>query len=319
MAEESSTESGVRALRLSLVTALVLLAGSGFSLQFANTAIAKQNLASGSAVATTPGQTSQVPTVDPVTPDPTDPVLTAIQARQTATGCNFHVDPSVPVKQLGTCKIMVVGDSLGYDLAVGMRAQLGGYKNLKFTLETRKSSGLSNSWFFNWETNLKTFVRRERPNVLVIFLGANDRQNMRVNGHTLTYGTSSWKAAYQASVSRMIKTANGVGSYVVWVGMPSCKPYNYNKGMELISSLAASAVKANHGSRFVALHDLTADSKGNFAQYQVVNGDRVKTRTDDGIHFVRLGQQVIGTHLITTIAKLLRVALVSSHPYLVTK
>jgi hypothetical protein len=316
--ETKSIERGKRLLRVMLVSVLSLLIGSGFTLDYANKALAKQ-------AASTPAQTNTTvatatePDPTPTTPAPADPVLTAIQAHQAAAGCNLHVDASVAIKPLGTCKLLLVGDSLGNNLGYGMIPQLSGYKNLKFALRAKASTGLSNSWFYNWETNLRTYLKAEKPNLVVVFLGANDRQNMRVNGQILTFGTTKWKAAYAASVSRMTKMATDSGAYVLWVGLPNCKPYNYNKGMELISSIYAKTVQLNTGARFIELHNYTSDARGNYTQYQTVNGSRQKTRGDDGIHFTSNGQSVIGTYAISKLASIFRVSVKSNHPRLVTK
>ncbi len=319
MTKQALAAGSVRAFRIGLVAALTLLIGSGYTLQYTNTALATELANNAPSQTHTPTQTASVPDPDPTTPAPTDPVLAAIQAHQTATGCHLHLDVAVAVQALGTCKLLLVGDSLGNNLGYGMIGQLTGYKNLKFALRAKASTGLSNSWFYNWETNLKTYLRTEKPNIVVVFLGANDRQNMRVSGQILTYGTAKWVSAYAASVSRMTKMATDAGAYVLWVGLPICKPYNYNKGMELISGIDASTIRHNAGARFIALHELTSDAKGNYTQYQVVNGSRQKTRGDDGIHFTANGQSVIGSYAIGKIASLFRVTLKSNHPRVVTK
>ena len=314
-------ERSKRVFRILLVSILSVLIGSGFTLDYTNQALAKQAEQAPIASAT---ETSSIATVTepeptPTTPATPDPVLAAIQARQTASGCNLHVDPAVAVKSLGTCKLLLVGDSLGNNLGYGMIPQLKGYKSLKFVLKAKASTGLSNSWFYNWETNLKSYLRTEKPNIVVVFLGANDRQNMKVGGQILTFGTSKWKTAYAASVARMTKMATDSGAYLLWVGLPNCKPYNYNKGMELISAIYAKTVPQNHGARYIELHNFTSDARGNYTQYQTVNGSRLKTRGDDGIHFTANGQNVIGTYAITKLATLFKVAIKSNYPRVVTK
>lgn len=322
-------ERGVRVFRVALVGVLALLIGSGFTLEYTNVALAKQleqitPIQTPSKAETQSAPASQTASQSPSetvteTPAPVDPVLEKIRAHQAATGCRMHLDTAVPVQTLGTCKLLLVGDSIGNNLGYGMIGQLGKYKNLKFVLKAKSSTGLSNSWFYNWETNLKNYLKVEKPNIVVVMLGANDRQNMKVNGEILTYGTSKWRAAYSASVARMTKLATDAGAYVLWVGMPKCKPYNYNKGMELISTLFSATVRQNSGARFIALRPLTSDANGNYTQYQTVNGSRLKTRGDDGIHFTANGQNVIGTYAISKIAGLFRVALKSSVPRIVTK
>ena len=328
-------ENGVRVFRIALVCLLSFLIGSGYTLQYTNVALAKQleqttpsattsspatQTATQSASQSASQSATQTSTETPSeTSPPVDPVLEKIKAHQKATGCRMHLDTAVPVQSLGTCKLLLVGDSIGNNLGYGMIGQLNRYSNLKFVLRAKSSTGLSNSWFYNWETNLKSYLRTEKPNLVVVLLGANDRQNMRVGGEILTYGTTKWREAYSASVARMTKLATDAGAYVLWVGMPKCKPYNYNKGMELISGLYARTVPLNPGARYLALKTLTSDARGNYTQYQVVNGSRMKTRGDDGIHFTANGQNVIGSYAISKIASWFRVSLRSSNPRVVTR
>jgi hypothetical protein len=317
---KANSASG-RGFRAILVGFLALLIVSGSSLQFANTATANQLAHSVPTHTKThvASPTVTVPDPDPTTPAVEDPIITAIKAHQAATGCNLHLDASVPVRPVGTCKLLLVGDSLGNNLGYGMIPQLSGYKTLKFVLRAKASTGLSNSWFYNWETNLKSYLRTEKPNIVVVFLGANDRQNMRVGGQILTFGTSKWQAAYGASVARMTKLSTDAGAYVLWVGLPNCKPYNHNKGMELITSIDAKTVSLNPGARYIPLKALTSGANGTYTQYQYVNGSRQKTRGDDGIHFTANGQDVIGTFAVNRLASAFRVSLKPSHPHLVTK
>jgi hypothetical protein len=109
------SERGVRVFRVALVGVLALLIGSGYTLEYTNVALAKQleqttptqtQTQSATASQTTTQTATQTPTKTfTETPPPVDPVLEKIKAHQTATGCRFHLDTSVPVQTLGTCKL----------------------------------------------------------------------------------------------------------------------------------------------------------------------------------------------------------------------
>lgn len=307
---------------------LTLLIGTGMVLQFttasaisasASPAASLTESASQSVTATVTETVTEPVTEDPTVPPAPDPVLETIKAHQVATGCNFDIGSAATVKTLGTCKILLIGDSIGNNLGYGMLGQLGSAKTLKFSLHAKPSTGLSNSWYYNWESKLKTFLRNEKPNLVIVLMGANDRQNIKLGSTVYTYGTAAWKAVYSRSVARMTKLATDSGAYLMWFGMPICKPYNYNQGMSLISGLYKAQVPKNTGARFVDVHKLTADSRGNYTQYLTVNGSRKMVRGEDGIHFTSAGQGVLGTYAIDKVASLLHVKLKSNSPRVVTK
>lgn len=306
--------------RVGLISLLTVLIGSGLVLEFTTASAISASASPAATITQTASQSVTEPvTEDPTTPATPDPVLEAIKAQQSAAGCNFDLDPAATVKTLGTCKILLIGDSIGNNLGYGMLGQLGSAKTLKFALHAKPSTGLSNSWYYNWESKLKTFLRNEKPNLVIVLMGANDRQNIKIGSTVYTYGTAAWKRVYSQSVGRMTKLATDSGAYVMWFGMPICKPYNYNQGMSLISGLYKAQVPKNTGARFVDLHQLTADARGNYTQYLTVNGYRKMVRGEDGIHFTSAGQGVLGTYAIDKVAALLHVKLKSSSPRVVTK
>lgn len=308
--------------RVGLTALLTLLIGGGMVLEF-TTAQALSATASPAATLTQSASQSatktETVTEAPTVPATPDPALEAIKAHQAASGCNFDIDSAATVKTVGTCKILLIGDSIGNNLGYGMLGQISGAKTLSFALRAKASTGLSNSWYYNWESKLKTFLRNEKPNLVIVLMGANDRQNIKIGSTVYTYGTAAWKRVYSQSVGRMTKLATDSGAYVMWFGMPICKPYNYNKGMTLITSLYKAQVPKNTGARFIDLHELTADAHGNYTQYLTVNGYRKMVRGEDGIHFTSPGQGVLGTYAIDQVATLLHVKLKSSSPRVVTK
>jgi hypothetical protein len=323
MSESQKPQRTATRLHAALTLVLTLLIGAGFTLQFTNESAVKAEASQSPSVTETQTHTSVTPTLtsepSPTDPDPQpDPILEGIAAHQKAHGCNFN-SAATTLRVLGTCKILLVGDSIGNNLGYGMLGQLGRYPNLKFVLRAKASTGLSNAWFYNWETNLKRYLVAEKPDMVIVLLGANDRQNIKVGSNVYTYGTAAWKRVYSESVGRMAKLATDAGAYIHWVGMPICKPYNYNKGMELIASLTRIELAKHSGTSFSQLHTLTADAAGNYTQYLTVNGVRTKVRGDDGIHFTGPGQSVIGSYIIKRIYSLYHVNLKSSSPRVVTK
>jgi hypothetical protein len=200
-----------------------------------------------------------------------------------------------------------------------MMAQLVNQTTLTFTRTAKASTGLSNAWFYNWHTALAGFLKTYKPNMVVVFLGANDRQNFVVNGVTQVFGTEAWKKTYQSNVTKIAKAAINSGAYVLWVGLPIMKPFNYAKGETLIDEQFALAVPKVLGATYLPTRAFTADAAGKYRQYGPVNGSSVMIRGDDGIHFTAMGQSVIGTYVINAISRTYHVQLTPKNPKYITK
>lgn len=281
-------------------------------LQLDNAAIAK-------AIAEKVPAKPEPPKVDPVVPDLTPEQIKTIKAKLLADGCNFNADVGVVRKPLGKCKILLIGDSLGNNLAYGMMPQLVNQTTLTFTRTAKASTGLSNPWFYNWHTALATQLKTYKPNMVIVFLGANDRQNYVINGVTQTFGTDAWKKTYRANITKLANAAINSGAYVLWIGMPIMKPYNYAKGETLIDEQFALTVPKLPGATYLGTRAYTADSAGNYRQYAMVNGTSSMIRGDDGIHFSTLGQSVIATYVISNIIRTYHVQMTPKNPRYITK
>ncbi len=252
-------------------------------------------------------------------PEPVPSLVQAIKDKLAADGCNLNADLNVKRKALGNCKILLIGDSLGNNLAYGMIGQLTKEPTLKFVRKAKASTGLSNAWFYNWHNNLATFLKQEKPNLVVVFLGANDRQNYVVNDKVQNFGTEAWKKTYRSNVTKIATASTKAGAYVLWVGMPIMKPYNYAKGITTIDEQFAKAVPLVPGATYVPTRALTADANGNYQEGFLVNGKYAQLRGQDGIHFTAMGQSVMATHVINSIIKNYHVTIRINNPRYVTK
>jgi hypothetical protein len=129
-----------RVLRIVLIASLVFLMGTGYIFTSANAALNESILN-----APKPSKSS--------TPTPTHEsqetaALSAINKVQKAKGCNFDLLAETVASSAGTCNILVVGDSLGNNLAYGMQRQLDKTTGIDLVVKSKSSTGLSNSWFY---------------------------------------------------------------------------------------------------------------------------------------------------------------------------
>lgn len=257
---------------------------------------------------------------DPI-PDVEEPTseIQIIKDKLARDGCNLNADLVTTKLVLGSCKFLVVGDSLGNNLAYGMIPQLSEQPTLTLIRQAKASTGLSNPWFYNWHTNLATFLKTYQPNLVIVFLGANDRQDYVINGVRQVFGTETWKKTYRANITKLATAATKSGAYVLWVGMPIMKPYNYAKGITLIDEQFAMTVPKVPGAIYLGTRAYTADASGAYRGWAMVNGKYSQIRGEDGIHFTALGQQVLATYVINNINRSFHVKLAPHNPRYITK
>ena len=304
----------VRRVALSTLVAILLGGVTFFEIDNANlkAAIAKNNAAP-----------IDVP-VDPIPEEPTPeepaPSLTkAIEDKLASDGCSLSTETSSKRKLIGNCKILLIGDSLGDNLAYGMIPQLSKEPTLKFVRKAKASTGLSNAWFYNWHNNLATFLKEEKPNLVVVLLGANDRQNYVVNNKVQNFGSEAWNKTYRSNVTKIATASTKAGAYVLWVGMPIMKPYNYAKGITTIDEQFAMAVPIVPGATYLSTRAFTADASGVYRAGAVVNGKYAQLRGQDGIHFTAMGQNVMATYVINNIIRTYHVNIKVNNPRYITK
>lgn len=123
---------------------------------------------------------------------------------------------------MGRCTVLEIGDSLGNDLGWGLARQLGHDHAVRLVQADKSSTGLLTPWFYNWPQKEKVLLSQYKPQLVVIMFGANDEQNLRVNGHVLAFGSAPWVSAYTDIVTKMASAATKSGAYVSGSACPSC-------------------------------------------------------------------------------------------------
>jgi hypothetical protein len=202
---------------------------------------------------------------------------------------------------MGRCTVLEIGDSLGNDLGWGLARQLGHDHAVRLVQADKSSTGLLTPWFYNWPQKEKVLLSQYKPQLVVIMFGANDEQNLRVNGHVLAFGSAPWVSAYTDIVTKMASAATKSGAYVLWVGMPIMQPNGYRQGMILINSVFANVATTAPGMTFLPTWDLFANAQGHFVDAARVNNIPSLLREADGIHLSYVGENVLSTYVARSI------------------
>jgi hypothetical protein len=193
--------------------------------------------------------------------------------------------------------IVVFGDSQAQGLAGGLQRVL--VQDPRFRVLNRTHPGAALVHAENeWLQPVERFTARERADIAVVMLGANDRLDMREGRGTLRFRTEEWRAAYTSRVEKIFGLLAAAGLRVLWLGNPIARSEIYTADMRYINEIY-SDVASRYGAQFMPLWTVIADEQGRYTAY---GKDRVgvtqRLRGDDGIHFTAAGYELIAEKLV---------------------
>ncbi len=218
---------------------------------------------------------------------------------------NRHPTPADPLR------VLVVGDSVGLDLGQPLVSDLAATGVITPTLDGREDTGLSRPDYFDWPAELLVDLANDRPQLVVVMIGANDPQSLVGGDTSIPYGAPGWNAGYGRRVGAFIDDAASAGARVLWVGMPPMAAPQLNGEMQMINSLVQKQIDARpHVATYLASSSVLADAQGNFTPYLPnAAGAEVNIRTVDGIHLTPGGGELLAQAVIATIRSRLHVDL----------
>lgn len=183
-------------------------------------------------------------------------------------------------------KILVLGDSLSTFVGQQMAAQLADSKVAEVKSVWRNGTGLTNPAFYNWEAGARSAIREEQPDVVVMLVGGNERNQMTLGGKTLVPGDAAWEAEYERRARVVMRAMMQEGvQRVFWSGPPTARDPQWNDVYADVNDALSRAAVAVPGVTYVDLYD-EADP---FAMEATIDGERVVARQRDGIHWTYPG------------------------------
>lgn len=183
--------------------------------------------------------------------------------------------------------VALVGDSM---MAVGLSAtlmrQAADDSNLRFVKAFRSGTGLSRPDVFNWMDEYPDMMGAEKPDIVIVAIGANDGQGFVVDEQVQFFGTAEWRKTYQSRVADFLAMVESRGSRVVWIGLPPMRMETYNARIAVINRIVYTVVSHDPRATWWNSAPFVADDTGGFREFAALkNGTMVRLRNPDGIHF----------------------------------
>jgi hypothetical protein len=220
--------------------------------------------------------------VPPVTPDAFDPA--ALGAAPAA---------KRPLKTL-----LVTGDSLSQPLDVEMARRLAG--GTRVVRDPHVGTGISKSIIVDWGKLSAAQVKKDHPDAVVAFIGANEGFPMEgPDGKQVECCGTDYAAIYATRVRQMMNTyRQGGAARVYWLTLPTPRDPDRQKIARTVN--AAIAVAAQPWRSQVRVVDTVPifTPGGRYRDAMDVGGQEKIVRESDGIHLNAAGSALLAQTLL---------------------
>jgi hypothetical protein len=220
---------------------------------------------------------------------------------------------STPAAGRRRLDVLDLGDSLGIDLGWGLAVRLRA-KSISFQGLAVGDSGLDEPWFYNWPAHLAADLARYRPSVVVVFLGANDTQNLYVNGRFDLFGSPEWARVYGQRVARLMEEVTATGARLLWVGVPAMADTAFSTRVAQLNRVYRLEAAQHREVCFIPARALNGPAGKYEAAKRGTGGTEVVLRDPDGVHLTWAGADVLAGAVVARLEALHWLASGASRP-----
>jgi hypothetical protein len=213
--------------------------------------------------------------------------------------------PPPPDKLDNAKKVLVIGDFVAGGTGEGLKTAFEDAPGVVIETRSNGSSGLVRDDFHDWTALLPGLITEIKPSVVVIQIGANDRQQLVTSGARYDFRTDGWFAAYATRVTALAQIATRANIPLIWVGLPAFRPQNMTADALRLNTLYRTNVEKLNG-EFVDVWDGFVDQDGRFiVTGSDINGQPVRLRGNDGIGFTAPGKRKLAFYVEKSVRRLL--------------
>lgn len=215
----------------------------------------------------------------------------------TITTTRAPVAPPPPPKLGSAQKILVVGDFLAGGIGEGLIEAFANAPGTTIEIRSNGSSGLVRDDYYNWPAELPVLLDEIQPALVVIELGANDRQQMTTTAAREKFPTDAWFKEYEKRVDAFAHLVVDRDIPLLWVGIPPFRSPGMTADVIKLNEVFRSTTE-KVGGEFIDIWDGFVDQDGRFVLTgSDINGQQVRLRGSDGINLTAAGKRKIAFYL----------------------
>jgi hypothetical protein len=202
-------------------------------------------------------------------------------------------------------KVLVVGDFMANALAKGLVEAFTSNPDIIVINANNGASGLVRDDYYNWPEAVPKIVAEHEAGLVLVMIGANDRQVIRAPGGRIALNTDAWRTAYEAKVTAFADILATQNVPVIWLSLVPVGSNSLSRDYSGFNSLYRQKAELK-GLTFADVWNGFADDKGGYvASGPDINGQNRQLRTGDGLNFTRAGRRKLGFFVEREITRLL--------------
>ncbi len=193
----------------------------------------------------------------------------------------------------GGIRLLAAGDSEMQEVDDFLRSDLSS-DGVRVTEDARISTGLTNSFFFNWPAHAVRQAASLRPDVTVIFMGGNEGFPIHdPRGRLVGCCGADWSAGYALLVEEMMRSyLRGQAGRVYWFLLPTPRQRNFQSTFDGVNAGIRIAARRFPGR--VGLIDANAffTPGDRYRDYMVYRGHGFVIHESDGVHLSTAANEI---------------------------
>lgn len=224
-------------------------------------------------------------------PDPVTTTTTTVPVQAAAPSTTSTTLPGRrTVTAADPLRLFIGGDSMvgQFGPMLEIEAERSGLVEAEVIYEFE--SGITRPDFIDWPERLRQVRAEQDPEVMVLFFGGNDAQDIQVDGRWVPFGSEEWLAEYRSRVGGLMGELEADGREVYWMGMPIVSSETFRERVVILNEVYESEAAAYDRVHYVPSWDVFTGPDGEYSEYLPdADGDVVDMRLNDGIHLTTDG------------------------------
>jgi hypothetical protein len=201
-------------------------------------------------------------------------------------------------------RLWVAGDSLVAVPAGSIERAAPAHRAVDIVgVESIVATGLGRPDVYNWYKRFRVVIRELRPHVVVLSFGSNDGHDY-LSGvpdgvEVGELGSRTWLREYRRRIEGVTRQFEAANAFVIWVGLPKTRGEGRNRGFRVVNSVLRAVAASNpEGATYVDTWRMFTNRFRSYVDYmRNEQGELVKMRSADGVHYASPAGDVLARHL----------------------
>ncbi|GAA5098804.1 hypothetical protein GCM10023260_09670 [Bartonella acomydis] len=201
------------------------------------------------------------------------------------------------LKKENAKRILIVGDFVASTVADALKTLFIDNTDIIVTNDTIPDSGLVRTDLVSWQNIISQHIYKNKPDVLIMMIGANDNQSITTPYGILSTVQPEWLNIYRQRIIEIVENLYNSGKPWIWMGQPAFENDHLTQKMKIFNALYKQETE-KAGGYFIDIWSGFTDEQGqfSFSGYDI-NGQFMRLRTHDGINFTIAGKRKLASYL----------------------